>query len=168
MGWRARLRAAMRLRLPGGRRRRTRPARRRAAGEWWRQPHAPRFSVDPGSDELPDGRTVRVLMTFRQRAGHDVEASLRARWRGAGIRMEPAAPLRDVRERTYQLHPAIADPLETGDGEIEAGQVAFEIEFRWQGAVRHCLWLWPLRQRRDGRWVLLARAADTDAPTRRW
>ena len=158
MGWRSRLRSAIGSWLP----------RRRARRGWWTRPHAPQFRLAPSAEQLPDGRTVRVLMTFQQRVGADVEARLQARWRGAGITEDFAIPLRDIRERTYAMKPTIADPTAATDDEIAAEHVAFEIRFRWEDADRHCLWVWPLREERGGRWVLEATAANTDRPVQCW
>ena len=58
---------------------------------------------------MPDGRTVRRQMTSQQTAGHDVEASLRARWRGAGVELPFVVPLIDIREHTYQMKSTIDD-----------------------------------------------------------
>lgn len=143
-----------------------RPARR---GErWWTRARAPVFVVDPIAAYMPDGRSVRLLMTFRQTAGGEVEASLRARWRGAGVEMPFVAPLIDVREHSYQMKPTMADPARADDAEIPPEHAAFELSFEWDGGQRHCLWVWPLIQERDGRWALAATAASTETPARRW
>lgn len=161
MGLRAALRAPLRW------------LRRRADGggvaaSWWAGPRAPRFHVDPGVDQLPDGRTLRVLMTFRQLRGPDLDAALQARWRGAGLDDAFATPLLDVRERTYQMRPIIADPLAASDSEIPEQHLGFELRFHWRGEERHCLWVWPFQQLRDGRWELHTTAGNTDAPARAW
>ncbi len=135
---------------------------------WWTRPRAPVFRVDPVASHMPDGRTVRLLLTFRQTAGHDVEASLRARWRGAGVEMPFVAPLIDIREHTYQMKSTIADPARSDDADVPAEHAAFELSFEWDGGERHCLWVWPLIQERDGRWALAATAANTETPSRQW
>ena len=117
---------------------------------------------------MPDGRTVALLVTFQQISGHDVEASLCARWRGAGVEMPCVAPLVDIHEHTYQMKPTIADPARSGDTGIPSGHAAFELSFEWNGAVRHCLWAWPLIQERDGRWALALTTASTATPAKRW
>lgn len=165
MGWCTRLRSRIASRLP--RRGGSRP-RRSAGVRWADQAGAPQFRLDPLANRLPDGQTVRLLMTFKQTAGHDVEASLRARWRGAGTDADFATPLIDIREHTYQMKVSLADPAQTSDPEIEPQHVGFELAFEWEGAERHCLWIWPLVQERDGRWLLDATPANTEQPAQRW
>ena len=161
MGLWTRVRSMLGFLLPG-----PTPRRPRGGERWWTRRGAPVFRLEPVAGQMPDGRTVRLLMTLRQTAGGDVEASLRARWRGAGVEMPSVAPLIDVREHTYQMKPAIADPARSDDAEVPPEHAAFELSFEWQGGRRHCLWVWPLIQERDGRWTLAA--AGTEPPSRRW
>ncbi len=141
---------------------------RRRGGSWWGHPQAPRFHVAPGIDQLPGGQTFRLLMTFRQLQGPDVEANLTARWRGSGIVDDFATPMLDIRERTYQMRPSIADADAVSDEEIPPQHVGFELRFHWREKERHCLWIWPLEQQRDGRWALHTTSANTDAPASDW
>ena len=146
-----------------------RAPRPQSRGErWWTRPRAPVFRLDPVAGHMPDGRTVRLLMSFRQTAGHDVEASLRARWRGAAVEMPFVVPLIDIHEHSYQMHATIADPARSDDVTIPAQHAAFELRFEWEGGERHSLWVWPLFQERDGRWALAANAANTETPARQW
>ncbi len=165
MAWFTRLRSSITARLPhgGGAR-----LRRSADARWAGQAGAPQFRVDPLANRLPDGHTVRLLMTFAQIAGQDVEASLRARWRGAATDADFATPLIDIAEHSYQMKVVLADPTQTSDAELEPQHVGFEVAFAWKGAERHCLWIWPLVQERDGRWVLNATPANTEQPAQRW
>ena len=160
MGWFVRLRSRIASLFSGG------DAGRSA--RWARQLGAPQFQLEPLANRLPDGQTVRLLMTFSQSAGRDIEASLRARWRGAGTDADFTTPLLDIREHTYQMKAAIADPEQTSDPEIDPQHVGFELTFEWQGAQRHCLWIWPLFEERDGRWSLDATSTNTDQPASRW
>ena len=142
-------------------------SRRRGRG-WWTHPKAPLFHVEPGVDQLPDGNTFRVLMTLRQLGGSEVEASLRARWRGGGLPSDFVTPMLDVRERPYQMKPIIADATAASDSEIEAEHLAFELRFDWNGEERHMLWIWPMRQDRLGRWFMEVTGANTDQPAEHW
>ena len=158
-----RIRSMLGLPRPG-----STPGRPGRVDRWWTRPRAPVFRVDPVAGHMPDGRTVRLLMTFRQVAGHDAEALLRARWRGADVEMPFVVPLIDIREHTYQMKSTIADPERSEDDDIPPQHVAFELVFEWDGAQRHCLWIWPLIQERDGRWALALTPANTETPSQRW
>ncbi len=161
MGWLARLRSPIAALFSGG-------GGDARSERWARQPGGPLFRLEPTANRLPDGKTVRLLMTFTQTGGRDIEASLRTRWRGAGTDANYATPLVDIREHTYQTKAALADPQQTSDAEIDAQQVGFELAFELDGVERHCLWVWPLFQERDGRWSLEVTSANTDEPARRW
>jgi hypothetical protein len=161
VGWLARLRSRIAALFSAG-------GDDARSARWAGQPGAPQFRLEPTANRLPDGKTVRLLMTFTQTSGRDIEASLRARWRGAGTDADYATPLVDIREHTYQTKAALADPEQTSDAEIDAQHVGFELAFELDGLERHCLWIWPLFQERDGRWSLDATSANTDQPARRW
>lgn len=143
-------------------------ARRAADARWANHAGAPQFRLEPLATRQPDGQSVRLSMTFTQTAGHDVEASLRARWRGAGTDADFATPLIDVREHTYQMKASPADPEQSRDPEIEPLHVGFELAFEWEGAERHCLWIWRWVQEPDGRWLLDATPVNTEQPAQRW
>lgn len=161
MGWLARLRSGLAALFSGGGAG-SRSARRAS------QPGAPQFRLEPTANRLPDGKTVRLLMTFTQTGGREIEASLRARWRGAGTDANYTTPLVDIREHTYQTKAALADPEQTSDPQIDAQHVGFELAFELGGVERHCLWVWPLFQERDGRWSLNVTSANTEQPAQRW
>ena len=161
MGWLDRLRFGIAALFSGG-------GDGAPSALWASQPGAPQFRLEPTANRLPDGKTVRLLMTFTQTGGREVEASLRARWRGAGIDAEYATPLVDIREHTYQTKAVLADPEQTSDPAIDAQHVGFELAFDLGGVERHCLWVWPLFQERDGRWSLNVTSANTEQPAQRW
>ena len=167
--WMAGVHSALRRLLSGQEASPTRSLTPRARGaEWWRHPQAPQFHLDPGLEHLADNRTVRLLMTVQQQAGVDVEASLEARWRGAGIEMEFTRPWLDVRERTYQVKPVVADPLAATDTSIDSEHISFEVRFEWAGGPRHCRWIWPLVQEHNGRWMLDAAGSNSATLAERW
>ena len=107
-------------------------------------------------------------MTFQQLRGPDVEAGLKARWRGGGLADGFATPMLDIRERTYQMKPIITDPTATSDDDVPPQRIGFELRFQWPGRERHGLWIWPFQQQRNGSWILHTTAANTDILARSW
>lgn len=138
------------------------------SARWTHQSGAPQFRLEPTVNHLPDGQTVRLLMTFTQISGRDVGASLRARWRGAGTDAYYAIPLVDIREHTYQTKVVLADPEQTSDPEIEAQHIGFELAFELDEFKRHFLWIWPLFKELDGRWSLRVDSASIGQPAQCW
>ena len=128
--------------------------------DFWLEPGAPKFRVNPGVHEATAGE-VKLLMTFTQIAGDDVTPVVE--WSGANI--EPSQPLMmpenqppASRYQKYQLKPSLARPTAPND------EVTFDIRFRWQGATRQYRWTWPLYIRDKGIWGMRNVAENTLEP----
>ena len=134
--------------------------------DWWERPGAPQFRVDPADDRGP-GASYAVRIRFEQPEGGDV-GGLKARWRGAGIQMDPIEPIPENKPRKYHLKPVPADPAVSSDGEIKGAQIGFELQFWWAGSGRHILWIWPIEKNNKGRWGMRSDAENTLKPARRW
>ena len=131
--------------------------------DFWLEPGAPTFRVDPGVDG-PTAETVKLLMMFAQTSGDEVTPVIE--WSGANV--EPSRPLvmpqnqpPGARYQKYQLKPALARPL------LPKDEVTFDIRFRWQGATRQYRWSWPLYMREKGIWGMNNVAENTLEPKER-
>lgn len=135
----------------------------KVGADFWLEPGAPTFRVDPGVHEAT-GETVKLLMMFSQTSGDEVTPVIE--WSGASV--EPTQPLMmpqpqrlGARYQKFQLKPALARPSLPND------QVAFDIRFRWKGATRRYRWVWPLYMREKGIWGMNNVAENTLEPAER-
>ncbi len=131
--------------------------------DFWLEPGAPMFRVDPGVDG-PTAETVKLLMMFAQTSGDEVTPVIE--WSGANV--EPSRPLMmpenqrpGAKYQKYQLKPALARPS------LPSDEVTFDIRFRWQGATRRYRWSWPLYMREKGIWGMNNVAENTLEPKER-
>jgi hypothetical protein len=128
--------------------------------DFWLEPGAPTFRVDPGV-EGATAETVRLLMTFDQTSGDEVIPDIE--WSGANV--VPSRPLMmaqnqrpGARYQKYQLKPALARPS------LPRAEVTFDIRFRWQDATRQYRWSWPMYMREKGIWGMNNIAENTLKP----
>ena len=135
----------------------------KAGDDFWLEPGAPTFRVDPGVDGAT-AETVELLVTFAQTSGDEVTPVIE--WSGANV--EPSRPLMmaqnqrpGARYQKYQLRPALARPS------LPSDEVTFDIRFRWQGATRRYRWSWPLYMREKGIWGMNNVAENTLEPKER-
>ena len=128
---------------------------------WEDEPGAPRFRIHQASSSFPD--RVEQNMTFDLIEGGPI-GGLRARYRAPGLAMEPVKPMDQNKPGSYQMKgvalPAVGQP----DSELGEGKVGFEIQFNWQGAERHIMWVAPLKLHEKGFW----RADWKAQPERFW
>lgn len=131
--------------------------------DFWLDPGAPTFRVNPGVDAAT-AETVKLLMTFAQTSGDEVTPVIE--WSGANV--EPSRPLMmrqnqppGARFQKYQLRPVLARPSPPND------QVNFDIRFRWHGATRQYRWAWPLYVREKSIWGMNNVAENTLQPEER-
>lgn len=131
--------------------------------DFWLEPGAPAFRVNPGVD-APTAETVNLLMTFVQTSGDEVTPVIE--WSGANV--APSRPLMmpenqrpGARYQKYQLRPTLARPSLPND------EVTFDIRFRWQGSTRQYRWVWPLYMRAKGIWGVNNVAENTLQPKER-
>jgi hypothetical protein len=110
-----------------------------SAQDFWLEPGAPTFRVNPGVDAATS-ETVKLLMTFGQTSGEEVAPVVE--WSGANVEgTRPPMPQNQppgARFQKYQLKPVLARPSPPEDEAI------FDIRFRWRGATRQYRWAWPL------------------------